>query len=78
VTLPDPDSGGGGGNGAIVYDNFCGRIADLNCDGNINIFDLSILLYYLKHPDVFTALQDLKPDNKIDFSDLSVLFYYWD
>ena len=81
VVVPPVDGGGGGGGGAdegIIYDTRCGRIADLNCDRSVDLFDLSILLYYLKHPNEFTAFHDLSGDGKIDFVDISIMFYYWD
>jgi len=66
--------GGGGGSGLIIQ---C-RIADFNCDTHVNIFDLSILLYYVDHttPDITTY--DLSKDSKVDFIDTSIVFYYWD
>jgi len=83
IVIP-PDDGGGGGGGGIVnpipgLEVDCKVVkADLNCDGTVDIFDLSIILYYLKHPESFSTFYDLRPDRKIDFADLSVLFYYWD
>jgi hypothetical protein len=78
VVPPDGGGGGGGSGEGIIYETRCGRIADLNCDDAVDLFDLSILLYYLKHPSSFTTFYDLKPDGKIDLLDISVLFYYWD
>jgi hypothetical protein len=79
VVPPGPGGGGGGADEGIKYDLRCnGLIADLNCDGKVNLFDLSILLYYMKHPGSFDAFHDLNKDGKIDLADISVLFYYWD
>ena len=53
------------------------RIADLNCDGSVNIMDLSILLYYSEHSGLPFAQYDLNKDGQLDLSDISILFYYW-
>ncbi len=81
ITPPEGGGGGGGGGGIRVdYPPYIGscRIADLNCDGRVDIYDFSILLYYLKNQGSFEAIHDLKPDGKIDLSDISIMFYYWD
>ncbi len=54
------------------------KIADFNCDRYVNIFDLSILLYYLEHSDQNITLYDLSKNGKVNFTDISILFYYWD
>ncbi len=82
IVIPPTGGGGGGGGGGVIvdYPPYIGgcKIADLNCDGYVDIFDFSILLYYYKNQTGFTEIHDLKPDGKIDLSDISVMFYYWD
>jgi len=84
ITVPPPDDegggGGGGGGGSPGYPipGLNCRIADFNCDGKVNILDLSILLYYLHRADTKIAPFDLKKDGVIDLGDISIMFYYWD
>ena len=73
---PTPTPGGGGG-GGVIYVGVC-RIADFNCDNYVNIFDLSILLYYVERSGPEIAPYDLSKDNLVDFVDTSIMFYYWD
>lgn len=59
------------------------KIADFNFDEEVNILDLSILLYYINQPyqeysNTGFSFYDLNKDHKIDFLDVSILFYYWD
>jgi hypothetical protein len=51
-------------------------IGDLNCDGKVNIQDVSILLAYNKKA-VFPAKCDLNHDGKVDLIDFSILLYHW-
>ncbi len=73
---PTPPGGGGGGITPVTIP-FC-KIADLNCDGRVNILDLSILLYFSDHPGSNITRYDLSKDGKLDLMDISVMFYYWD
>ncbi len=74
----DPGTGGGGGShSGLVFVNGC-KIADFNCDGVVNIFDLSVLLYYIGRSGSEIIPYDLNEDSKIDFVDTSIVFYYWD
>src|SRR3989338_411306 len=53
----------------------CG-IADFNCDGRVDIADLSAFLYLSDFaPQANPA--DLNADGAISLNDTSVLFYYW-
>lgn len=70
--VPPPPGGGGGG-----LKISC-RIADFNCDNYVNIFDLSILLYYVAESGPKIVPFDLNKDNKVGFTDISIVFYYWD
>lgn len=54
------------------------RIADFNCDTHVNIFDLSILLFYVEQSGREISLYDLSGDNEVGFTDISIVFYYWD
>jgi hypothetical protein len=78
VIVTPPGGGGGGGGGSKVGLNFNCRIADFNCDTQVNIFDLSILLYYLERSGPEVAPYDLSKDSLVDFIDTSIVFYYWD
>jgi hypothetical protein len=71
---PTPTPGGGGGGIPV---NLC-RIADLNCDGAVNLLDLSILLYFTDHQEQKITQYDLNADGKLTLMDISVMFYYWD
>lgn len=80
VTPPPGLGSGGGGHGAMTPPGLtvdC-RVADFNCDGNVNVFDLSILLYYLKKPNAGIAPYDLNHDGQMNLADVSILFYHWD
>ncbi len=52
------------------------KIADFNKDGEVDILDLSILLFYLDERDS-PGTYDLNSDGKVNFVDVSILFYYW-
>jgi hypothetical protein len=88
VTPPvDPiDGGGGGGNGLEynplpalpLYPSGECKFADFNCDGLVNIEDLSILLYYFDKSSSDQQPYDLFEDGVLDIKDISIMFYYWD
>ncbi len=76
-TTATSSSGGGGG---VPYPGIqlnC-RIADFNCDTYVNIFDLSILLYYTGEMGPNISFYDLDKNNEVGFADVSIVFYYWD
>jgi len=54
----------------------CDNYADLNCDGRVDIIDISILLYWFDKPNVSPKV-DLNADGRTDMTDLSILVYYW-
>ena len=54
----------------------CHSIADLNCDGFVDIIDFSIMYHWYGEADV-PARVDLAPDGVIDISDFSVMAFYW-
>lgn len=78
-------AGGGGG----VHDGGLGveeppynpatgcRVADFNCDENVDLLDLSILLFYYQEQGGDITLYDLNESGKVDFPDISIVFYYW-
>ncbi len=59
-------SSGGGNN--------CTKVADINCDGAINILDMSILLSKWNTSD---ATSDINKDSKVNILDLSILLSKW-
>ena len=77
VTPTPSSSSGGGGEGAGIINPYC-KIADFNCDKYVNIFDLSILLYYVERPGPAVSEYDLSNDSEVGFTDISIVFYYWD
>jgi hypothetical protein len=54
----------------------CGRIADYNCDGLVNIVDFSVLIYWFDKTSVPPSI-DLTDDGRVDLRDFSVMAYYW-
>jgi len=77
-----PVSGGGGGGGSAIssssipYSANCG-MADFNCDGRVNLIDLSILLSHYGQSVSANSPYDLDRSGTIDFPDISILMYYW-
>jgi cysteine-rich repeat protein len=78
-----PPTGGGGGVTFVIPPEIllpippitkCG-IADLNCDGEVGVEDLSILIYFMSRPAPGPA--DLDKDSKISIKDFSILFSQW-
>jgi len=53
------------------------KIGDFNCDGRVNIIDLSIFLYYYARSDSGAARYDLNRDGTVDFPDISIMMYHW-
>lgn len=47
---------------------------DFNCDGRVNLQDLSIMLFYWDKPQ---RPYDINGDGRIDLQDVSILLYYW-
>lgn len=54
----------------------CGDISqgDLNCDGEVDLTDFSILMFYWASGD---AAADINSDGQVNLSDFSILMYYW-
>lgn len=51
----------------------CG-IADLNCDGSVNLVDFSILLY---NWNTTQKSADINSDGKVGLPDFSIMMFYW-
>lgn len=51
----------------------CG-VADLNCDGSVNLVDFSILLY---HWNTTEKTADINKDGKVGLPDFSIMMFYW-
>jgi len=47
---------------------------DLSCDGNVNLADFSILMYYWGTNE---AAADINEDELVNLVDFSVMMYYW-
>lgn len=54
----------------------CG-IADLNCDGSVNLTDFSILMFYWDQYNPANPRADINNDNHVDLVDFSIMMYYW-
>lgn len=54
----------------------CKIIADLDCDGYVDIVDFSIM-YYWFGKDNPPLRVDLSRDGKVDIRDFSIMAYYW-
>ena len=52
----------------------CTKVGDINCDGSVNISDLSVLLSRWNSNDT-TA--DLNKNGKVDIYDLGILLSNW-
>lgn len=52
------------------------KVSDVNCDGRVNLVDLSILLYWYKNP-IPPASVDLNKDGVVNIVDFSILVYRW-
>ena len=53
------------------------KIGDFNCDGRVDLVDLSIFLYYYGRSDAGAARYDLNRDGTVDFPDISIMMYHW-
>lgn len=54
----------------------CHTIADLNCDGYVDIIDFSIMYYWFERTNIPVRV-DLRPDGRVDLADFSVMAAYW-
>lgn len=92
VTPPGPGGGGGGYTPPTIIPpsppvleippltqlppGFCHTIADLNCDGYVDIVDFSIMYYWFDKTTPPRRV-DLHPDGRINIADFSVMAAYW-
>jgi len=53
----------------------CDGTSDLNCDGDIDLQDVSIMLFYFGKTN-FPSRYDLNHDGKINLIDFSIMLYY--
>lgn len=51
--------------------------ADINMDGNVDIIDFSILLYYWLQRNPANARADINHDSTVNIIDFSVMLYFW-
>lgn len=56
--------------------SFCHTVADLNCDGYVDIVDFSIMYYWFDKTNPPPRV-DLLRDGTVDLADFSVMAYYW-
>ena len=73
TSAPSSGGGGGGSSGGGGGGGSSGKSADLNGDGKVNIFDLSILLRNWGR----SGQGDLNGDGKVNIFDLSILLRGW-
>jgi hypothetical protein len=65
------------GTAAVILEDTKGcKVGDVNCDGKVNLVDLSILLYWYKNP-IPPASVDLNKDGVVNIVDFSILVYRW-
>ncbi len=56
---------------------FVCRGADLNFDGNVDLVDFSILLYYWEQREPENVCADINQDGIVDLVDFSIMMYEW-
>ncbi len=52
-------------------------IADINCDGFVNLIDFSILLFYWESSNPANARADINSNGIVNIVDFSIMMYYW-
>lgn len=61
-----------------VVDVCIGKAAgDINCDGQVNLTDFSILLFYWKQSQPANARADINGDSIVNLTDVSILLFNW-
>ncbi len=53
------------------------RGADLNFDGEVNIIDFSILLYFWQSTSLENICTDINQDGIVDLIDFSIMMHFW-
>lgn len=56
--------------------NSC-NIADLNCDGFVNLTDFSILMYYWNQTNPVNFRVDINSDGIVNLTDFSIMLFHW-
>lgn len=51
--------------------------ADLNCDGNVDLVDFSILLFFWESTGPANPRADINSDGIVDIIDFSIMMFYW-
>ncbi len=51
--------------------------ADLNCDGQVNLTDFSILMFYWQQRNPANARADINADGIVNLTDFSILLFNW-
>jgi hypothetical protein len=52
-------------------------IADINCDGAVDLVDFSILLFYWESTNPDNPRADINSDGPVDIIDFSIMMFYW-
>jgi hypothetical protein len=52
-------------------------LSDFNCDGRINLKDVSIFLFWMNRREPEAQRYDLNGDGRLDIRDISIILYYW-
>jgi len=52
-------------------------IADINCDGAVDLVDFSILLFFWESADPVNPRADINSDGIVDIIDFSIMMFYW-
>jgi hypothetical protein len=64
--------------GNIPPDECTGKsIADLNCDGSVDLVDFSILMFYWESTNPANPRADINTDGTVNMIDFSIMMYYW-
>ncbi len=53
------------------------QTADINCDGDVNLTDFSIMLYFWKTDNPANARADINGDGTVSIVDFSIMLYQW-
>jgi hypothetical protein len=53
------------------------HIADINCDGSVNLTDFSIMLYYWGQTNPANHRSDINRDHKVNLTDFSIMLFHW-
>ncbi|MFA6475038.1 MAG: dockerin type I repeat-containing protein [Patescibacteria group bacterium] len=51
--------------------------SDINCDGEVDLIDFSVLLYWWNQANPSNARADINGNGLVDVVDFSIMLYYW-